>query len=73
MIELAPSSENRMTYNEAILYCQFLDYNGHRDWRLPTKEEYWDTSGLYGWFSGVNHYLWDVDDIGFVTPVRDVC
>ena len=40
MIELAPKSENHMTYGEALLYCQFLDYNGYRDWRLPTYDEY---------------------------------
>jgi hypothetical protein len=39
MIELAPITQNKMTYVEAILYCQFLVHLGHRDWRLPTTEE----------------------------------
>ena len=40
MIECAPASEITMTYNEAVLYCMFCNYNGHRDWRLPTTDEY---------------------------------
>lgn len=40
MIELAPRSKNEMTYAEAVMYCVFLDYNGHTDWRLPTRAEY---------------------------------
>jgi hypothetical protein len=67
MIEKAPPSKV-MSYEEAILYCQFLEYNGHRDWRMPTSSEYLDTTGLSGWF---------VDRKGGfntrnVTPVRTV-
>jgi hypothetical protein len=41
MIELAPTSENEMTYEEAVLYCAFCRHNGYNDWRLPTKDEYY--------------------------------
>lgn len=40
MIERAPMSEKRMTYDDAVLYCQFLEYNDHRDWRMPTRSEW---------------------------------
>jgi|LakMenEpi03Aug12_release.lakeMendotaPanAssembly.Ray.scaffolds.fasta_scaffold00172_89 hypothetical protein len=39
-IEFAPISDNEMSYGEAILYCQFLECNGHKDWRLPTRPEW---------------------------------
>lgn len=29
-----------MTRDEAELYCLTLDYDGHKDWRLPTFNEY---------------------------------
>lgn len=37
MIEYAPPLTNQtMGYYQAELYCQFLEYNGHQDWILPT-------------------------------------
>ena len=29
----------RMNWTEAIEACKNLDYAGHKDWRLPTREE----------------------------------
>jgi hypothetical protein len=70
MIELAPMSENNMTYDEAVLYCQFLEYNGHTDWRLPTYDEYQNAEhNIWGWFLNrdrPNSLRWRV------CPVRDV-
>ena len=72
MIEVAPRSENRMTYEEAILYCQFLEYNGHSDWRLPTSAELLEHASTRGWsdndraYSGLQYVL------DHVTPVRDI-
>lgn len=43
--ENALISETEMTYAEALLYCRFLDYNGHKDWRMPTNGEYFSTCG----------------------------
>jgi hypothetical protein len=66
MIEIAPMSKNKMTYDEAVLYCQFLDYNGHTDWRLPTKDDHAD---IWGWHES------EVDPIiekWYVYPVRDI-
>lgn len=77
-IKLAPRSENQMTYKEAVLYCQFLEYNGHRDWRLPTYAEFcqyimsgWNpnSSGLV-WF--VNDKFFDEINEWYVNPVRDI-
>ena len=71
MIEIAPKSLKRMAYDEAILYCQFLDYDGHTDWRLPTEKEYHSNSSItpISWHIGDpsgGHRKWHV------TPVRDV-
>lgn len=40
MIDFAQTSANVMRYDDALLYCQFLEYGGHRDWRLPTYKEF---------------------------------
>jgi hypothetical protein len=40
VIEWAPQSIDIMSYNDAILYCVFLDYNDHRDWRIPTLQDF---------------------------------
>jgi hypothetical protein len=70
MIEFAPSTKHEMTYDEAILYCQFLEYNGHTDWRLPTQNEYRNQSAILGWYTDreidAYFYYWTV------TPVRDI-
>jgi hypothetical protein len=86
MIEVAPSSDVWMTYNEAVIYCQFLEHNGHTDWRLPTYDEYFTISRESGHDSGVvSVFPWGVGVkwgwwIGreapyqtlYVFPVRDV-
>ena len=70
MIEYAQITDDNMTYDEAVLYCQFLDYNGHRDWRLPTLVEWCLCKSS-------NNNEWYVDDITKdtgswpVLPVRD--
>lgn len=78
MIELAPNPENKMTYEEALLYCQFLKYNGHSDWRMPTRSEYRTITKLAGWYTDngqstqSDEYPWNsVREIWTVTPVRD--
>lgn len=48
MIEKAPISKF-MTYEESILYCKFLEYDGHQDWRMPTKKEYDNYIGAWSW------------------------
>lgn len=73
MIEIAPVSRIEFTYADALLYCKFLNHKCYRDWRLPTRDEWWEHQ-LSGWreshmhpikykFAGIKQ---------FVTPVRDV-
>ena len=50
-------TENRMTYDEAVLYCQFLKEDGYGDWRLPTKDEF-----VYDWCR-FNHVIWHADHL----------
>jgi hypothetical protein len=40
MIDFAQTSANVMSYDEALLYCAFCNYGGHKDWRLPTYKEF---------------------------------
>lgn len=72
-IELAPLVEP-IPFDQAWLYCLTLNYNNHKDWRLPTRKEYTDT-GLIG-----RNYF-DQNDIHNsgdpscrlgVCPVRDI-
>ena len=83
MIELAPQSEKIMTYEEALLYCSFLDHDGNRDWRIPTFEEWiehrFDVSPkdkLYRWYVGRDQGAPTLNDLlphkWFVAPVRDI-
>ena len=68
MIEQAPMTANAMTYEEAAMYCFFLEHNGYRDWRLPTRDEYCQTSNLFGWYTG----RLGLEDTRLVCPVRTV-
>ncbi len=69
MIERAPISENKMTFEEAILYCQFCNHNGYTDWRMPTADE---------WICDVDipFSSWYISDpdvyASCVVPVRDI-
>lgn len=69
MIEYAPVSKNKMTYDEAIVYCQFLKYNGYRDWRLPTREDYFLFGNIYGWYLDRER---TANSEHPVKPVRDI-
>ena len=41
-LEVAPidSVINVLTYDEALIYSYFYDYDGIRNWRLPRNDEY---------------------------------
>ena len=64
MIEFAPTTANMITYDEAVLYCFFCNYNGHTDWRLPTEYEY--SEYLTGSF------CWDIADANYIDPLGRV-
>jgi hypothetical protein len=72
-----PVSQHNMTYNEALLYCQFYNHRGYNDWRMPTQKEIianlWQPPlGQHTWYLEVGtkfptmiNKQWDV------RPVRD--
>lgn len=66
-IEIAPTAP-RMSFNEALLYCQFLEYRGYKDWRLPTFNECVEL-GSIGWSTNDRE---DNKSKHTVVPVRDV-
>lgn len=68
MIEIAEELTELMTYNNAILYCQFLEYRGHNDWRMPTKKEC-DDYHIISWCQMIIQF--DDGDWAIV-PVRDI-
>ena len=70
MIVKALKSNNKMTYEEALLYCQFLDYHGHSDWRMPTHSEWIINDMAWCWFGGRGTI--GVFHTYYVLPVRDV-
>lgn len=82
-IQAAPKSVNRMTYDESILYCQFCDYDGYTNWRLPTMDEALELIDSPMWYQGsINDlvhleksnfvYLEKSGHLNFTRPVRDV-
>lgn len=72
MIEVSDTKHHKFlhTYVEASLYCLLLDGDGHRDWRLPTWDEWSESPEME------NSYAWVVQDISthnragtaFMTP-----
>ena len=68
-IQLAPTSEYKMTYQEAVMYCAFCTHDDYNDWRIPVKSDFNSLNDKpIGWYMEINStYKWRV------TPVRDVC
>jgi hypothetical protein len=69
MIEIAPIDRDLiLTYDEAMLYCFSLNIGGKLGWRLPTKDEWYDTTALMG--------CWYIDRPSkgkwLIAPVRDL-
>jgi hypothetical protein len=82
MLEYAPILKN-MTYEEALLYCQFCDHKGYNDWRLPTFDEC-RVYKLYDRFGSMWYkHAYKADSfflaikgfthVNHVVPVRDIC
>jgi hypothetical protein len=72
MLEWGIKSDNRMSYDDAVLYCAFCTYGCYNDWRLLTKPEY-DDADLYQsdvWY--LDDALKDDSDGWYVVPVRDI-
>ena len=68
-IEIEEVSDKNFTYNEAVVYCFFLEIHGKKGWRLPTKQEYNSSNNIWGWYQDDErqHLL----TLYRITPVRD--
>jgi hypothetical protein len=69
MIEYAPKIEKDMSHDQAWLHCLTLDYNGHKDWRLPTYREYETSKITMSWFED---RFPELELEWFCQPVRDL-
>jgi hypothetical protein len=69
MIDIAKQSAVWVLYDQAWLHCLTLVHNGHKDWRLPTEDEYRDYKFNEAWY---NDDPWR-DDVSkwYSIPVRD--
>lgn len=77
MIEIAPMSDEMITYDQAFLYTLTCTHHGCYDWRLPTLNEWlYHSPNIVGWDdkgadvraftdSGATHQR-------YVTPVRTI-
>ena len=74
MIDYAPHSKRNISWDEAWLYCLTLSYGGHKDWRMPTRDEYQDIDdipgGTFDYHDNINNDI--AADRSSVTPVRDI-
>lgn len=72
MLEFAPTKIIGC-YKIAWLYCLTLDYNGHKDWRLPTDIEYTSCKDIdsNSYYSHDAFFEFDPDFQDVVSPVRD--
>lgn len=63
MIERAPVSTYKMSYDDAVMYCFLLKHDGKRGWRLPTIREFITDS----WYEDepISKRQW------YCAPVRD--
>jgi hypothetical protein len=66
-IEIAPTSENWLSYEEALVYCFALNIDGKIGWRLPTDREFQNNCRIRGWY--LNEQC---PEPLTVTPVRDL-
>ena len=74
-LEIAPREYwIKCTYNEAIIYCQFLNIDGKIGWRIPSFMEYLNTNKFdnqYGFYELLSHEKWGSNTKNNCVPVRD--
>jgi hypothetical protein len=64
----APTSQHRMTYDEAKMYCLFLEIDGQKGWMLADRRIDSKHTILLDSASSVNYPYWeqsDEDEYGF--------
>ena len=67
-IEITFDFPKCIEFHEAWLYCLTLTHNGHKDWRLPTFDEYIVTSDLRDcWYDDA---FYDTGILKHTYPVR---
>jgi hypothetical protein len=71
-IEIAEVSDKNFTYEEAIMYCFFLEIDGKKGWRLPTEQEYNSYNNVWGWYQDDQRYKPGDLQHFRITPVRDI-
>jgi formylglycine-generating enzyme required for sulfatase activity len=69
--KVGPLSEEKMQYDEALMYCFMLEVDGERGWRLPTHDEYNDILGLSTqiWYYDEEH---NVGEVWQVQPIKEI-
>ena len=59
---VAPSDfKDKMTWDQAIIQCQTLEYEGYRDWRLPSLNDLkkmYNAKSIVVSFSDTDDYYW---------------
>ncbi len=77
-IDVAIDLITRLSYDNAKIYCQFLEYEGYTDWRLPVNGEIRDLSpfltlwGSHGFYWINNNYYSQYRRDALTVPVRNV-
>lgn len=72
-IEFGPRHA-KATWDDAWMYCLTLDYDGHKDWRMPTASEtiFEIISEVEVWVVENERYILDYPTATFSCyPVRD--
>lgn len=74
MIEVASfEHQNIMSWYDAVLYCQFLDHNGHTDWRMPLADELKIVPRelIRDFITGRMMYIWTNEDLRDSIALKD--
>ena len=75
-VQYAPRQHN-LTRDEAIMYCFLCTYDGYKNWRLPTRHELAEHTGITLSVELYRRYHANIDvrrsyDAVILIPVRDV-
>lgn len=72
MLQFGFMSKDKITVDEAILYCLCYNQPGSTGWRMPTPHEWHNyTIGLDLWVEG-DEYRYAYDEKWYALPVREI-